>query len=184
MKIATWNVNSIKMREDHILDWLEAHEPDVLCLQETKISDQEFPEDGLLDLDYEVEYFGQRSYNGVAIASRAPMSNVVRGFNNASDSDDKRLIAATIEGVRVVCIYLPNGQAVGSDKYNFKLSWMEQLRAFLEEESSTEPLVLAGDYNIAPQVGDHFSAAPDDDHLFVSKPELDRYRALLDWGLT
>ena len=185
MKIATWNINSIKTREDQVLDWLEQHEPDVLCLQETKVNDQEFPEDGFTDLDYGVEYFGQRSYNGVAIVSREPIGEVERGFAHATDNDDKRLIAGTINGIRIVNIYLPNGQSVGSDKYRFKLDWMRQMRAFLDLGPSPEtPLVLAGDFNIAPRPGDHYDAMPGDEQIFVSAEEIAAFERFLQWGLT
>ncbi len=185
MKIATWNINSIKTRGDHVLDWIEAHEPDVLCLQETKVSDQEFPEDGFFDLDYEVEYFGQRSYNGVAIVSREPAQDVVKGFAGATDSDDRRLIAGTFDGVRIVNIYLPNGQTVGSDKYHFKLEWMREMRAFLDQGPNPDtPLILTGDFNVAPQPGDHYDATPGDEQIFVSAPEIEAFRRFLDWGLT
>lgn len=184
MKVATWNINGLKVRQDHVLDWLEQNEPDVLCLQETKVTDQEFPEDGFIDLDYDVEYFGQPSYNGVAIVSRAPMNDVTRGFAGARNDDDKRAIAATIEGVRIVCVYVPNGQRVGTDKYAFKLDWLRALREYLDQGPGADtPLVLAGDFNIAPQPGDHFGAAPGDPEIFVSAEELAAFRALLDWGL-
>ena len=185
MKIATWNINSIKAREDHVLDWLETHEPDVLCLQETKVTDQEFPEDGFTDLDYGVEYFGQPSYNGVAIVSREPVEAVVKGFPDAKDGDDKRLIAGTLGGLRIVNIYLPNGQAVGTDKYAFKLEWMAELRRFLDQGPGPQaPLLLTGDFNIAPRPGDHYDAMPKDEQIFVSAPEIEAFERILDWGLT
>ena len=185
MKIATWNVNSIKTRLDHVLDWIESHEPDVICLQETKVIDQEFPEDGFIDLDYTVEFFGQRTYNGVAIASRTPPEDVQRGFVGAGEDDDRRLIAATIDGLRIVCVYVPNGQTVGSEKYAFKLDWLAELRRFLDAGPSPDsPLVLAGDFNIAPVSGDHYDAEPEDEFIFVSKKEIAAFRTLLDWGLT
>ncbi len=185
VKIATWNINSIKAREDHVLDWLEVHSPDVLCLQETKVTDQEFPEDGFTDLDYEVHYFGQPTYNGVAILSRDPVDDVVRGFADAAESDDKRLIAGTINGVRIVNVYVPNGQAVGSDKYAFKLRWLDALLGFLQAGPGPDtPLILTGDFNIAPNPGDHYDAMPEDPTLFVSAPEVEGFRRLLQWGLT
>ena len=151
VKIVTWNVNSLRAREDLVLDWIEAHEPDVICLQETKVTDQEFPEDAFGDLDYDVVYFGQQSYNGVAIAAREELKDVVRGFPGNGPEDEKRLIAATVAGVRVVNIYLPNGQSYGSDKYAYKLGWMDDLQRFIEAgPPPSEPLVLLGDFNIAP----------------------------------
>ena len=185
VKIATWNINSLKTREDQVLDWLEQNEPDVLCLQETKVTDQEFPEDGFFDLDYEAVYFGQKTYNGVAIVSREPLEDVQRGFDSEGDDDDKRLIAGTYDGIRIVCIYMPNGQAVGTDKYDFKLGWMAEMRRYLDAGPGPDtPLVLTGDFNIAPHEGDHHSAVPGDDTIFVSAKEIEAYRRILDWGLT
>src|SRR5690242_11932624 len=132
MKLATWNINSIRAREARLLAWLDQEMPDVLCLQETKVEDQGFPLDALRGKGYEVATFGQRSYNGVAIASRSPLSHVARGLD---DDTDARLIAATTFGLRVVCVYVPNGQDLDSDKYPYKLAWYRRLRAYLERTS-------------------------------------------------
>lgn len=185
MKIVTWNVNSLRAREDLVLDWIEQHEPDIVCMQETKVTDQEFPEHLFHELDYEIEYFGQQSYNGVAIAAREDLEDVVRGFPGAGPEDDKRLIAATVGGIRVIDIYLPNGQAYGSEKYAFKLGWMDELQAFLEAGPGPDtPIVLLGDFNIAPRDIDVHPDYPTGEQLFVSKAERDRLQRLMDWGLT
>ena len=185
MKIVTWNVNSLRAREDLVLDWVEQNEPDVICLQETKVTDQEFPEDAFGDLDYDVVYFGQQTYNGVAIASRSEPEDVVRGFPDDGPEDDKRLIAATVDGVRFVDIYLPNGQRYGGDKYAYKLAWMDRLQAFLEAGPGPDtPLVLLGDFNIAPRDVDVHEGYPIGEQLFVSEAERSRFQRLLDWGLT
>jgi exodeoxyribonuclease-3 len=185
MKVVTWNVNSLRAREDLVLDWIEANEPDIIGLQETKVTDQEFPEDAFGDLDYEVVYFGQQSYNGVAVASRDVPSNVTRGLPGEGDGDDKRLIAATIGDIRVIDIYLPNGQRYGSDKYRFKLDWMDRLQAFLEAGPGPDsPLILLGDFNIAPRDVDVHEGYGAGEQLFISEAERGRFRRLLDWGLT
>ncbi len=185
MKIATWNVNSLRAREDLVLDWIEHNEPDVLCLQETKITDQEFPEDGFGDLGYEVVYFGQPAYNGVAIAAREDLAAVVRGFPGSAPEEDKRLIAATVAGIRFIDIYLPNGQSYGGDKYRFKLAWMDRLVEFLEQGPGPDtPVVLLGDFNVAPRDGDVHAGYGGGEQLFVSSAERARFQRLLDWGLT
>lgn len=184
MKIATWNVNSIRARCDVVLDWAEANDPDVLCMQETKITDQEFPEDEFGDLDYDVVFFGQSSYNGVAIAAHEESEDVVKGLPGDGDGDDRRLIAATVAGIRIICIYLPNGRQVGSDAFAFKLEWMDRLQAFLEETvRPSDPVILCGDFNIAPQDGDLWEGRMKGG-LFSTEEERSRFRRFLDWGFT
>ena len=181
MKIATWNVNSLKVRLPHVLDWLAANKPDALCLQELKLEDKAFPHEELAQAGYQAAFLGQKTYNGVAILSRAAPQEVSRNIPGFED-EQKRVIAATVGDVRVVCGYFPNGQAVGSDKFDYKLRWLEALTAWLREEMSRHPrLVLAGDYNIAPEDRD---AHPDwKDEIHVSEPERAAFRALLDLGL-
>jgi exodeoxyribonuclease III len=184
VKIATWNVNSLRARQDAVLDWLEKNRPDVLCMQETKLTDQEFPEDELGDLNYDVVYFGQRAYNGVAIASRPEMFEVVRGFPGAAPDADRRLIAATIEGIRIVGVYAPNGQAVGSPKYDFKLSWYQALRRWLEDTSGPmAPLLVCGDFNVAPNDEDVFDPLAMRGQILFSDPERAALRELMAFGL-
>jgi exodeoxyribonuclease-3 len=150
MKIATWNVNSLKVRLPHLLQWLLDNPVDVLCLQETKLMDEKFPVREINEAGYQVVFSGQKTYNGVAILSRLSASEIVRN-NPRFDDAQQRIIAATIDGVRIVCAYVPNGQAVDSDKYAYKLAWLGSLRDWLAEELAAHPqLAVLGDYNIAP----------------------------------
>jgi exodeoxyribonuclease-3 len=151
VKLVTWNVNSIRQRLERLLALLERHAPDVVCLQETKVVDAEFPVETLCAAGYASVFAGQKAYNGVAILSKAVGSNVACGFRDGGDDAQFRLLAATISDVRVVCAYVPNGQAVGTEKYAYKLAWLERLRAMLERESDpSRPLALVGDFNVAP----------------------------------
>lgn len=151
MKIATWNVNSIRSRVERVLDWTRREEPDVLCFQEIKTTDDLFPSDRFEELGYHVQTFGQPTYNGVAILSRSRMTHVERGLPGDEPDAQKRLIAATVRNVRIVNIYVPNGQSPDSDKFVFKMEWLARLRDWLVESASPEdPLLLLGDFNIAP----------------------------------
>lgn len=150
MYIATWNVNSIRARFDRLVQWLEARQPDVLCLQETKVEDSAFPLDALRERGYHAAIAGQRTYNGVAILSRTPLIDVARGLPGAGDDPQARFIAATTNGIRVVSVYIPNGEAVGSAKFDYKLQWLAGLHAFAATLAADAPTVIAGDYNIAP----------------------------------
>src|SRR6185295_17101005 len=138
MRLATWNVNSLKVRLPHLLDWLERARPDVACLQETKTEDANFPLAALQAAGYQALYCGQKAYNGVAILARTQPREVQHGIPHFAD-DPKRVIAATVDDVRVVCLYAPNGQAVGSDKYEYKLRWYDALTAWLLQELRTHP---------------------------------------------
>jgi exodeoxyribonuclease-3 len=151
MKLATWNVNSLKVRLPHLLQWLGENPVDVLCIQETKLTDDKFPLAEINAAGYEAVFTGQKTYNGVAILSRHPMLEVVRNNPHFPD-EQQRIIAATIEGIRVICAYVPNGQMVDSEKYAYKLSWLAALHDWLAEEMKTWPeLAILGDYNIAPE---------------------------------
>lgn len=152
MKVATWNVNSIRARQQHVSDWLDAARPDVVCLQELKVTDQEFPIGPMEDLGYEAAVFGQKTYNGVAILSRYPIGEVQRGFGDGEEDPQARLLSATIEGVTVLSAYFPNGGEVASDKFAYKLRWMTRLRRTLEERFDPErdEVALCGDFNVAP----------------------------------
>lgn len=155
MKIATWNVNSIRARLERIRDWTEREQPDVLCMQEIKTVDELFPSKAFEELGYRVETYGQPTYNGVAILSRKPMSKIVRGFPDEEPDAPRRLIAATIGRVRVINVYVPNGQSPESEKFVYKMEWLARLRDFLKEEASpSDPLILLGDFNIAPDERD------------------------------
>lgn len=181
MKIATWNVNSLKVRLPHVLDWLAENRPDALCLQELKMEDKAFPLAELETAGYQAAFIGQKTYNGVAILSPKPMDTIVRNIPGFED-EQKRIIAATINGIRVICGYFPNGQAVGSDKFEYKLRWLEALTEWVKEEMRQYPkLVLTGDFNIAPEAID---AHPDwKDEIHVSEPERAAFRALTGLGL-
>ena len=151
MRIATWNVNSLNVRLPHVLDWLGGHRPDVLMLQETKLTDDRFPVEELRSAGYHAVFSGQKTYNGVAILSREPPAGVIRRFPPVTD-EQRRTIAATVAGVRVVNLYVVNGQAVGSEKYDYKLEWLRQVTGHLRTElREHEHVVVAGDFNIAPR---------------------------------
>ena len=183
MKIATWNVNSLNVRLPHVLDWLAANKPDALCLQETKQEDSKFPYQALKEAGYQAIHSGQKTYNGVAIISPHQIDEVHMGIPNFAD-EQKRLIAATINGVRIVCVYIPNGQAVGSDKYAYKLSWLKAFTPWLESEISKHTqLALLGDYNIAPEDIDCHDPAAWMGQVLVSEPEREAFKALIDLGL-
>jgi len=185
--LATWNVNSLKVRLPHLIDWLAAHPIDIVCLQETKLTDDRFPADELAKVGYRSVYAGQRTYNGVAILLRdgavgAP-TDLQINLPNFED-EQKRLLAVTLDGLRVVCAYFPNGQAVGSDKYEYKLRWIAALTDWLKGELSRhEKLALAGDFNIAPEPRDVHDPVLWDGQVLFSEPERAAFRALLDLGL-
>ena len=183
MRLATWNVNSLNVRLPHVLDWLEKNPVEVLCLQETKQQDADFPQAELLAAGYHAAFSGQKTYNGVAILSRVPLEEVQAGIPNFDD-EQKRVIAATINGIRVVCVYIPNGQAVDSDKYYYKLGWLSALREWLREELQRYPkLVLLGDYNIAPEDRDVHDPVVWQGNILVSEAERIQYQNLVKLGL-
>ena len=183
MKLATWNVNSLKVRLPQVLDWLAANPIEVLCLQETKQQDADFPEDELQAAGYHSVFVGQRTYNGVAILSREKASDVQTGIPGFED-EQKRVIAATFGDLRVVCVYIPNGQSIDSDKYQYKLGWLRALHDWLKQELVRYPkLVLLGDYNIAPEDRDVHDPAAWVGNVLVSEPERDAFRALQALGL-
>jgi len=182
MRLATWNVNSVRARLDRVLAWLSRHEPDLLALQETKVVDDAFPRLEIEGLGYRVETYGQKTYNGVALLSRTPLEDVTRGLTG--EDSDARVIGARVGGIRVLNLYVPNGQEVGSEKYAGKLLWLDRLRSRLEEEHSpSEPLLLCGDFNIAPEDRDVYDPRRWKGKVLCSEPERERFRALLEWGL-
>jgi exodeoxyribonuclease-3 len=183
MKLATWNVNSLKVRLPHLLEWLAANPVEVMCLQETKQQDADFPQAALQEAGYHSVFSGQKTYNGVAILSREPISDVQYGIPNFED-EQKRVLAATIGGVRVVCVYIPNGQEVGSDKYQYKLKWLTALYDWLADELKKYPkLALLGDYNIAPEDRDLYDPVGWAGNVLVSEPERAAFQGLLQMGL-
>ena len=187
MKIATWNVNSLKIRLPHVIDWLQSTQCDVLCLQETKLTDDKFPVQALADMGYGVAFEGQKTYNGVAIISRlstagAPTS-VILGNPHFAD-EQKRLIAASFGSLRVICGYFPNGQALDSDKFIYKMQWLDALRTWCEQTLRTYPqFVLTGDFNIAPTDADVHDPALWEGKLHCSAQERAQFAALIDLGL-
>lgn len=184
MKLVTWNINSIRARTDRLVAWLAKEQPDVVCLQETKVEDAAFPSDALTRSGYTHAIFGQRSYNGVAIASKLPITDVTKGFGDGVDDPDARVIAATIAGIRVVNTYVPNGQDLTSDKYPWKLAWYGRLRAFLDRTATpSTPLILCGDMNVAPDDRDVWSPEAWKDQVHCSQPERDALANVLAFGL-
>jgi exodeoxyribonuclease-3 len=183
MKIASWNVNSLKVRLPHLLDWLAEQQPDALCLQELKLEDQNFPRAEIEAAGYHVAFSGQKTYNGVALLARQPIEDVLIGNPHFPD-EQKRLITGTVGGVRIVGAYMPNGQEVGCDKYDYKLRWLEALAVWLGEElSGHAKLALCGDYNIAPDDRDVHDPQRWSDCILVSPPERAAFRRLLGLGL-
>ncbi len=183
MKIATWNVNSVQARLPLVLQWLGSARPDVLCLQEIKCEASRFPSEEFAALGYRSEIYGQRTYNGVAILSRQPCEDVQRGFPDDETGAHARLLAATVEGVRVVNVYVPNGQSVGTDKYKFKLGWMKRLREYLDEECWTDAdVLLCGDFNVAPEDEDVHDPALWRGRILCSPPERAALEEIKEWG--
>lgn len=181
-RLATWNVNSLKVRLPHLLDWLAAEKPDAMCLQETKTEDANFPVAELRAAGYEAVFCGQKSYNGVAILARSMPEEVQHGIPDFRD-DPKRLIAATVGGVRVVSVYAPNGQSLESDKYAYKLKWFEALAGWLGGELARRPrLAVLGDFNVAPEDRDVHNPKRWAGGIHVSEPERAAFRRLLDAG--
>jgi len=183
LKIATWNVNSLKVRLPQVLDWLAGQQPDVLCLQETKLEDRAFPLAEIEAAGYRVIHHGQKTYNGVALLARGEPVDVVRGIPGLDDPQ-ARVIAASIGGVRLVCAYFPNGQAVGSDKYAYKLRWLAALQAWLADEIGRHSrLALLGDFNIAPEDRDVHDPEAWRGQVLCSDPERQAFRDLVGLGL-
>jgi len=183
MKITTWNVNSLKVRLPHVLEYLENEKPDVLALQETKQQDKDFPQAEIEAAGYHVQFAGQKTYNGVAIISQKEAADMVFDVPNLDDPQ-RRLLAATIDGVRVVDVYIPNGQEVGCDKYEYKFRWLNALRDFLKTElAQHDKLILLGDYNIAPADLDIHDPSRWVEKIMCSTPEREWFFSLMDMGL-
>lgn len=183
MILATWNVNSLNVRLPHVIDWLKTNQPDVLAIQETKLVDEKFPRTAFAEIGYMVEFCGEKTYNGVAIASKTPMQNVSRGLAQQGVPQQCRLIEGDVDGVRIVNVYIPNGQEVGSQKYEYKLSWLDHLHEHINTFSTSTPICLLGDFNIAPHDEDVYDAIETRGTIMVSETErasLDRFR---QWGL-
>ena len=184
MQIATWNVNSIRARKDRTLAWLEMHQPDVLCLQETKVADEVFPRADFEALGYEVTVCGQKTYNGVALLSRTTPVEVTRRFDDDVEEPEARFLSAKIAGVQIICVYVPNGQVVGSEKHAYKLAWLTQLQRYLEQHGDpVEPLAVCGDLNIAPEDRDVCDPAEWADTVLCEPGVRDAFHRLCNWGL-
>jgi exodeoxyribonuclease III len=185
MKIATWNVNSINVRMPQLLDWLENAEPDVVCLQETKTIDDKFPQMELKAAGYEAVFTGEKSYNGVAIISKFPIADPQKNFLDDNEESPKRLIAATINGVRIVNTYVPNGSELGSDKFKFKLDWLQRLRRMFDETcQGQKDVLLCGDFNVALTDLDVWNPAAMAGKLHFSRSERAAVTYVKQWGFT
>jgi len=185
MKIATWNVNSINVRMPQLLAWLETADVDVACFQETKTIDDGFPAEALQNAGYDAVFMGEKAYNGVAIISKFPIEDVQKNFVDDGDVAPKRMIAATVNGVRIVNTYIPNGSELWSDKFKFKLDWLQRLRRFFDETCDVNSdVLLCGDFNVAPDELDVWNAPAYEGKLHFSKPERAAIHFVKQWGFT
>ena len=183
MKIASWNVNSLAVRLGHLQQWLGQCQPDIVALQETKLEDHKFPDSELAELGYRSVFAGQKTYNGVAIVSRSPASEVQVGIPGFAD-EQRRVLAATVDGLRIVNLYVVNGKAVGDEKYDYKLAWLDALRHWLTQELVRFPnMVVLGDFNIAPDDRDVHDPAAWQGQILCSAAERDALKDLLALGL-
>jgi exodeoxyribonuclease-3 len=184
MKISTWNVNSLKVRLPHVLDWLAAQQPDVLALQETKLTDDAFPIDAIREAGYRSVYSGQKTYNGVAILAKSEPMNPITDIDGLMDHQ-RRILAATVDDVRVINLYVVNGSEVGSEKYAYKLDWLEKVTGFIAVEMKRyDKLVVLGDFNIAPEDRDVHDPEAWREKILCSTLERAALQKILDLGLT
>ncbi|RUR79212.1 exodeoxyribonuclease III [Chlorogloeopsis fritschii PCC 9212] len=191
MKIATWNVNSIRIRLQHVVDWLIQNPVDVLCMQEIKVVDENFPRSPFEELGYHLHLAGQKSYNGVAILSLKPLQDVSTGFSATLTevapewNEQKRVITGVIDGIRIINLYVPNGAAVGSEKYEYKLRWLNVLREYLQILlASTPNICMCGDFNIALEAKDIHEKVNTENHIMASEPERQALRDILALGFS
>ena len=184
MKIVTWNVNSIRMRMPRLLAWLAREQPDIVCLQETKVIDADFPTSELLRAGYKSLFYGQKTYNGVAILYRDEATNIVRGLPNDDHTADKRVLSALINGIQIINIYAPNGSEVSSPKYQYKLEWYQRLRGFMASLDPQTPVLLCGDFNVAPEDRDVWDVTQWQDQVLFSEPEKAALESIVSWGFT
>ncbi|MBE9211667.1 exodeoxyribonuclease III [Plectonema cf. radiosum LEGE 06105] len=189
MKIATWNVNSIRTRLEQVINWLKESAVDVLCLQETKVVDEQFPQEPFQELGYYLYTYGQKSYNGVAIISRQPLKDVAFGFTSVLDNIDskwdeqKRVISGVIGDIRIINLYVPNGSEIGSEKYEYKLQWLKILGDYLQkQQESTDDICMCGDFNIALEDKDIHEKADPKNHIMSSEAERQALRDILTLG--
>lgn len=190
MRLTTWNVNSLNARLNFVLDWVELAQPDVLCLQETKLAQDAFPADDFAKLGYQSQHHGEGRWNGVAIVSKVGLDDPAPGFSPGTQKlcpradEEARILWATCGGVRIASAYVPNGRALDDPHYEYKLAWLRRLRAQLEaDHTPDQKLVLVGDFNIAPADNDVWSRAAFEGKTHISAPERDGWQALCDWGL-
>jgi exodeoxyribonuclease-3 len=188
LRIATWNVNSVRARLDHVVRWLHMRQPDVLCLQELKVSDESFPREAFEEAGYCANVTGQKTHNGVAVLARVPPENPVVGFPHLGEdhplNGERRLLATTVDGTRVISAYLPNGESVGSEKYSFKLAFFLELRSYLNRDySPDDALILAGDFNVAPEERDVYDPEAWEGRVLFSSAERDALDRLRAFGL-
>lgn len=185
MLIATWNVNSILARMPLVLRWLDDVKPDVVCMQETKCTDDRFPTLVFQERGYQCQLFGQQSYNGVAILSRCECQTTHRGYPGDDETAQSRLITSTVNDIQIVNVYIPNGQAVGSEKYEMKLGWMRRLREFFDQNyDPTRPVLLCGDFNVAPEERDVHDVRLWQGRIMFSEQERVTLQQIKDWGFT
>ena len=183
MQIVTWNVNSVRARLERVLAWIDRVQPDLVCLQELKCQHDQFPAEGFVARGYQAVVNGQKTYNGVAILSRGPLEDPAP-VRLLEDDDAARVVTTTVGGIRLVDVYVPNGKSVDSDSYVYKLRWIDALDAWLRaNHSPDQPLVLCGDFNIAPDDRDVWDPAAWHEQVLCSTPERERYQRLLSWGL-
>lgn len=183
VKLASWNVNSLKVRLDQVLEWLVSFNVDVLALQETKLIDEQFPVQAFTDLGYTVAFSGQKTYNGVAIVSRTPIENVLTDLPHWDDPQ-RRILAANVAGVRLINLYVPNGFAPGSDKYDYKLTWLRNVTVFIQQQlQQYSKVAVVGDFNIAPSDSDVHDPKAWEGCVLVSEPERQAFNQLITLGL-
>lgn len=191
MKIATWNVNSIRTRQEQVKNWLLDNDIDVICLQETKVIDEDFPMDTFTKIGYQTYMYGQKAYNGVAIFSKKSLTKIDYGFagilgeNSDNLDEQKRVISGIIHDIRIVNLYVPNGNAIGSDKYKYKLNWLKKLGEYLTQlkQRYTEEILVCGDFNIALEDIDIYNPKGKKDHIMASIPERESLSSILNLGL-
>ncbi|MEJ7848118.1 MAG: exodeoxyribonuclease III [Pyrinomonadaceae bacterium] len=184
MKVATWNINSVNARIEHVLEWCEKNQPDVLCLQETKCVDEKFPHQQLRSIGFpHIAFHGEKSYNGVAIISKYPIGDLQKKFSDDNETAPRRLIAATVGGIRIVNVYVPHGTKLGTDKFTFKLDWLARLRkSFDDSFELNDYVLLCGDLNVAPHELDVWKPSLWKDKMHFTKPERDAIQHVKRWG--
>jgi exodeoxyribonuclease III len=184
VRLVTWNVNSLGARLSFVLEWAEAHQPDVLCMQETKQTDDAFPSEAFADLGYQSAHHGDGRWNGVAVVSRVGLGDPVPGMDSPEDEHGCRMLSATCDGIRVHSVYVPNGRSLDSEHYEYKLAWLARLRAYLAETCDPAgDVAVCGDFNVAPDDADVWDPAQYVGATHVSEPEREALGSILDWGL-